>query len=90
MSLRAVGYQQITSLATAVSLTVPAGAGLVIMTPQTQAIRYRDDGTAPTATVGHPIAVGQDFRLEASSLSRIQVIEQTASAALNVTYYAAD
>ena len=89
------GYQQITSMASAASLTVPA-AGAVpsgsqkptycIVTPQTQAVRWRDDGVAPTASVGYPLAAGAELRY-GGDLAKIQFIEQAASAAINVAYY---
>jgi len=39
---------------------VPRGASLVVITPEAD-IRYRDDGTAPDASTGMPIAAGQTF-----------------------------
>ena len=57
----ALGYQQITSLSASTALTVPTGSTFVLIVPETQAVRWRPDGstTAPTATVGQPLAVGQ-------------------------------
>jgi hypothetical protein len=81
-----LGVVQITALSAAKGLTVPAGANVAVIIPEAQAVRYRDDGTAPTATVGIPIAVGQEF-VYAGSLSTIEFIEQTASAKLNVAFY---
>ena len=81
-----LGFQQITGLSAAKSLTVPTGATYAIISPGAQAVRWRDDGTAPTATVGMPIAVGTNFTYS-GSLAAIQFIEQTASAVLNVSYY---
>lgn len=88
------GYQQITSLSSAATLTVPAvdNHGLVhkptqaLIRCETQAVRWRDDGTAPTASVGMPLAVGDSLFYD-GDLTRIQFIEQTASAKLNVAYY---
>lgn len=82
----ALGYQQITSLSAATSLTVPSGATTAIITAEAQAVRYRDDGTAPTATVGMPIVVGVPT-VYTGPLKNIQFIEQTASAKLNISYY---
>lgn len=81
-----LGYQQITSMSTAQSLTVPTGTKFAVITPEAQAVRYRDDGTAPTATVGMPIAVGTAITYT-STLSAVQFIEQTSGAKLNVLYY---
>jgi hypothetical protein len=82
----AKGYQQITSLSAATALTVPTGATSVLITVESQAVRWRDDGTNPTATVGMPLAVGQSIAY-AGDLSLLKFIEQTASAKLNVSYY---
>ena len=81
-----VGYQQITSLSAATALTVPAGARSAVIIAQTQAVRWRDDGTNPSATVGMPLPV--NTMLEYSGdLAAIKFFEQTASAALNISYY---
>ena len=91
-----LGYQQITSLTAATSLTVPTVdpvSGLntkptiALITPETQGVRWRDDGTAPTASVGMPLAAGVPLQYD-GDLSKIKFIEQTASAKLNISYYA--
>jgi hypothetical protein len=86
--LRAVplGYQQITALSASTALTVPIGASFAVIVPETQAVRYRDDGTAPTGSVGQPLAVGVVLTY-AGNLAAIRFIEQAASAKLNVLYY---
>lgn len=89
-----MGYQQITSLSSAATLTVPATdknglsakPTLAVIVPETQAVRWRDDGTAPTSSVGMPLAVGQPLEYD-GDLSKIQFIEQSASAKINVSYY---
>lgn len=90
-----LGYQQITDLSSAVGLTVPARdvngllctPTIALITPETQGVRWRDDGVAPTASVGMPLAAGVTLQYD-GDLSRIQFIQQTASAKLNITYYA--
>jgi hypothetical protein len=90
-----LGYQQITSLSAATSLTVPqkdlnglaCRPSIAIITVETQAVRWRDDGIAPTTSVGMPIAAGATLQYD-GDLATIQFIEQTASAKINVTYYA--
>ena len=88
------GYQQITSLSTAAALTVPtvdasglnARPSIALITPEGQAVRWRDDATAPTATVGMPLAVGVTLQYD-GDLTKIRFIEQTAGAKLNISYY---
>lgn len=85
-----VGYQQITNLSSATALTVPTtGAQLpsyCIITADTEDVRWRDDGTNPTASVGYPLAAGSELRYD-GDLKKIKFIEQTASAVLNISYY---
>jgi hypothetical protein len=90
-----MGYQQITSLSSAAGMTIPVLGpnGLNVMptfayiVPEAQAVRWRDDGTAPTASVGWPLAVGQPLKYD-GDLRKIQFIEQTSGAKLNISYYA--
>ena len=88
------GYQQISTLSSAAGLTVPALApdGLnakpvfALIVAEGAPVRWRDDGTAPTASVGMPLAVGVPFQYD-GDLTKIRFIEQSASAKLNISYY---
>ena len=82
-----LGYQQITSLSSATGLTVPQGTTLALIVPETNNVRWRDDGTAPTASVGMPIYLGASLSYD-GDFNRIKFIETTASAKLNISYYA--
>jgi hypothetical protein len=82
-----LGYQQIILLSSATGLIVPQGATLALIVPETQNVRWRDDGTDPTASVGMPIFVGASLSYD-GDFNRIKFIETTASAKLNVAYYA--
>jgi hypothetical protein len=81
------GYEQITSLSAAATLTVPTNAKFCVIQAQTQDCRWRDDGTAPTASVGMVLAAGASMLYE-GELSRFKIIETTTSAKVNVSYYA--
>lgn len=83
---RCLGYQRITSLSAAAALTVPAGATFAVVVPETQAVRWRDDGNDPTASVGMPMAAGSTMNYD-GDLSAVKFIEQTSGAVLNVSYY---
>jgi len=83
-----LGYKQITSLSAAANLPdIPKGATLALIVPETQGIRWRDDGVDPTASVGMPVAAGSYLSYD-GDLTRIKFIQQTASAKINVSYYA--
>ena len=82
-----LGYQQITSLSSAQALTVPSGATMALIAPETKDVRWRDDGTAPTASVGMPLVVGTTLNYD-GDLNRIRFIQTDTSAAINISYYA--
>jgi hypothetical protein len=98
MSLKTVtscmGYQQITPN-TATALTVPAVAPdgskqqptMIVITPEIQNVRWRDDGTDPTSSVGMPIYVGTSFFYD-GDLTKIKFINTVAGGKVNVSYYA--
>lgn len=90
-----LGYQQITSLSASTGLTVPdkdpstglsAKANFALITAEAQALRWRDDGVAPTATVGMPLAVGVTLQYD-GDLSKIRFIEQVGGGIVNISYY---
>lgn len=90
-----VGYQQITSLAAAAGLTIPAvdpngnstKPNAVLLQAEAQNIRWRADGTNPMATVGmRLLSTALEPYYFDGDLNRIRFIEAAASAILNVTY----
>lgn len=62
---------------------IPLGTKFILILPEAQAIRWRSDGTAPTAAVGYPTAVGAEFKATMAQLPGLQVIAQTAGAIVN-------
>lgn len=81
-----LGYEQNVTLTTAKSLKPPKDTRVAIIQAVTQSVRWRDDGTAPTATVGMQLAAGRDM-LYVGDFTKLQFIEETATAELNVSYY---
>ncbi len=84
------GYQQSTSLSTsgAINLpSIPTSAQSVVIDIEGAGIRFRDDGTDPTSTVGRPISAGQSL-CYTNDPHAIRMIGQTAGATVNATYYA--
>jgi hypothetical protein len=98
MNLKAVtacmGYQQISALNAATGLTVPARDKqgnfkqpvFALIVAEGQSVRWRDDGSDPTAAIGMPLAVGVPLQYD-GDLTNIRFIEQDAGAKLNVSYY---
>ncbi len=83
------GYQQITNLTASTVVTPAAGSTYCNVVATGAAVMERDDGVAPTASVGFPLAIGQSatFRLSATGFSNWRFIQQAATATLNVACY---
>lgn len=83
-----LGFEPIADLSSVVGLPTPSvEAVYVLIQAHTKAIRWRDDGTDPTAAVGHLIPIGKTYRYLGNLLA-IRLIEAEASATASVTYYA--
>ena len=97
MNLKAVttcfGYQQIT-VDTAKGLTIPLvtpfGANakpvFALIVAEGAAVRWRDDNTAPTASVGMPLAIGVPLQYD-GDLNKIKFIQQAGTGIINISYY---
>lgn len=93
------GYQQIVALnlAAATKITIPANAngntvGYAVVqcagTAGTDSVRWRDDGVAPTSTVGMVLGAGQELDYS-GDVSQIQfIIGAGSTAILNISLYA--
>jgi len=81
-----MGFEQVTGLSSAKGLTVPPGARMAVLSCVTQAVTWRDDGTAPTSTVGVHLPVNTPFSYT-GNLNALQFIEVTTSAEISVSYY---
>jgi hypothetical protein len=87
-----LGYEQITNLSVAIGLgamtiNIPNDTIMCLIQAEAQGVRWRDDGVAPTATVGMILAAGQTFQYTTPDFTKIQFIQQTAGAILNVNFY---
>ena len=85
-SLTPEGYEQITALTPVAGLTVPGDARMALIQVLTESVRWRDDGTDPTTTVGMLVTAGNEFWYT-GDLSTIKFLEVTANAEVNVAYY---
>lgn len=88
-----VGQQTSVSLAAATALTVPTGATLAVITVEGTnngagvCARWRDDGTAPTASAGNPLGSLAILSYQVTNLP-IQLIQATgATCSMDVSYY---
>lgn len=81
-----LGYQQVTGLSAVKTLTVPADTRIALIQPEAQNVRWRDDGTNPTASVGMIITADSILTFD-GDLSTMEFIEVAATAKLNVSYY---
>lgn len=86
-----LGYQQLTSIASSTGLTDPSDAlrgipTMAVIQAEAQAVRWRDDGVDPTASVGMVLAAGASMNYD-GNLNAIRFIQVTAGAILNVSYY---
>ena len=63
-------------------------AVLAVCTVEDDAVRWRDDGLAPTATVGQLEPAGTRFEVKgAAAIKKFQVIRVTGDADVSVSYY---
>ena len=82
-----LGYVQVTALTASTALSnLPTGIMKAWIQAQGAAVRWRDDGAAPTASVGMIIADG-DILEYTGDLSAIRFIQSGGTAALNISYY---
>ena len=86
------GFEQlaITSLVTATALaSVPANANKAIMTVENATLRYRDDGTDPTSTVGLRVFINSTIILNnRDAILNFRAIRTGGSnSEINVSYY---
>lgn len=84
--LTAKGYQQVAATAALTSLTVPAGSTVAIVSTKGNDARYRDDGPAPTTTVGMPIYSGATMTFT-TALAALKFIASANTTEYNISYY---
>lgn len=88
LGLDALGYTQVTVLTSAVGVgTIPAGTETVMLQCTGQNVRYRDDGTNPTAAIGMLLVVNTLYSFTVGQISSMKFIESAATAVLNISFY---
>lgn len=82
------GYQQIVNPGTSTALTVPTGSRYAMLNVEgANGVRFRDDGSAPTAAIGMLLTAGTNYWYT-GVLSKVRVIAGGAAGTVNVSYYA--
>lgn len=85
-----ISWQKITDLSTVTSLTVPPvtdNPQIVLVQPEGANVRWRDDGGNPSSSIGMLLTAGSFLEYN-GDINAIKFIEVSASATLNVLYYA--
>jgi hypothetical protein len=85
-------YQQLgaTNTASSASVTsggIPPAATMAYLDAETAGVRFRDDGGAPSASVGSLIATGNPGIFYTGTLAALQFIAAAGSPLLNVSFY---
>jgi hypothetical protein len=82
-------YRQITGIdaTTPVSIgVIPVGTSAVTIVAEGAAIRFRSDGTNPSATVGNPVANGGTVKYDLGSIGQLMFIAQSGTAIVNLQF----
>jgi hypothetical protein len=91
---RPLGYQQIANaaLAASVGLTIPtmpagtAGPGFAVIQSNAGAVRWRDDGVAPTAAIGMLLPSGGELTY-VGDMTALKFISSSGAPILDVALY---
>src|SRR6185312_2208443 len=81
--------QMALAVGTNTTLAVPAGATLAEICVEGASVRYRDDGTAATSSLGIPVASGTCFQYS-GPLASLSFTAQSGSPTIDVSYYRAN
>lgn len=86
-----LGYCQLTLSGTAALIStcsggVPAKSTWAAISVETAAVRWRDDGTSPTATVGMPENAGNRLYYS-GDMTKLSFIAQTGAPVIDISFY---
>jgi hypothetical protein len=86
-----LGFQQISAatLASATGLTAPTGTtcAYVSIDPASNGVRWRDDGTAPTTSVGMLLTAGSVLTFSGDLTALKFILVSGGSPVANISYY---
>jgi hypothetical protein len=84
---RPLGFTRVTSVSAATALpNIPVGTLRVVVQVEGAGVRWRDDGTAPTGTIGMLLNAGEELDYD-GKVANLQFIQTAPTATLNVAYY---
>lgn len=81
-----LGYEAIAPTSST-ALTVPAGAQFALIRTEVQDVRWTDDGTTPTLTVGMILMIEDPAMWYAGNLHALLFFNDTAGALVRIQYY---
>jgi hypothetical protein len=91
---RSLGYVQCTNLSVATTINttncsagIPSGALFADIIVESQSIRYRSDGVAPTSSVGMLEPAGTDKFFTLANFNLMQFIQVSAGASLDIEFF---
>ena len=76
-----------TSSASVTSGGIPTGATMALLQAETADVRWRDDGAAPTTSIGNIVVHGTPPLFYTGTLSALQLIALSGSPLLDVAFY---
>jgi hypothetical protein len=81
------GHQQLTVNGAAQAPTIPLGTTYAMIRAEVD-VRWRDDGTAPTAAIGYPLYAGEELRYDAvTGLANLKFFNISTGGTVNIAYY---
>jgi len=82
------GYQQLTNLTTAKLVTIPRGTNFAIIRCTGGDVRWRADGTPPTAGTGYPLYEGEELEYDSvQDLPGLTFIAMEGTPEVSLSYY---
>jgi len=89
-NLQPLGFCQI-AVSTAVTLSsacanYPSNSNAIVVVVETAAVRWRDDGTAPTSSVGMFLDIGSTLTYM-GDISKVQFVAVSGSPVIDVSFY---
>lgn len=86
-----LGCVQLASLGSATLLSsagaIPNGTTFVFLTVEGQAVRMRDDGVAPTSSIGLLLPIGGPWPYSSLTMTNLQFIQTASSSVIDACYY---